>query len=164
MWPPLLAIRAKRASMCLVNVALSRPYTFVVLVLLLFLLGPVMLLRTPVDIFPAIKVPIVSIIWTYTGMAPSEMETRITLITSAGSPAWSKTSNTWSHKRSMGLSLLTCICNFTQVSIAPSQMLWPKQIQTKVLHAQSGGVTNDLVLPAATPKWLDRNITRRANS
>jgi multidrug efflux pump subunit AcrB len=64
--------------MWIVNVALSRPYTFVVLVLLLFLLGPVMLLRTPVDIFPAINVPVVSVIWTYTGMAPSEMETRIT--------------------------------------------------------------------------------------
>jgi multidrug efflux pump subunit AcrB len=64
--------------MWMVKVARSRPYTFVILVLLLFLVGPVMLLRTPVDIFPAINVPAVSIIWTYADMAPSEMETRIT--------------------------------------------------------------------------------------
>ena len=66
--------------MWIVRVALSRPYTFVVLALLLFLMAPVMLLRTPVDIFPAINVPVVSIIWTFTGLAPSEMETRITSI------------------------------------------------------------------------------------
>jgi multidrug efflux pump subunit AcrB len=66
--------------MWIVRVALSRPYTFVVLALLLFLMAPVMILRTPVDIFPAINVPVVSIIWTYTGLVPSEMETRITSI------------------------------------------------------------------------------------
>jgi multidrug efflux pump subunit AcrB len=66
--------------MWIVRIALSRPYTFVVLALLLFLMAPVMILRTPVDIFPAINVPVVSIIWTYTGLVPSEMETRITSI------------------------------------------------------------------------------------
>jgi multidrug efflux pump subunit AcrB len=66
--------------MWIVRVALSRPYTFVVLALLLFLMAPVMMIRTPVDIFPAINVPVVSIIWTYTGLVPSEMETRITSI------------------------------------------------------------------------------------
>src|SRR4030088_1792329 len=71
---------ASRSSMWIVRVALSRPYTFVVLALLLFLAAPVMLLRTPVDIFPAINVPVVSIIWTYTGLVPAEMETRITSI------------------------------------------------------------------------------------
>src|SRR5258705_2248565 len=71
---------ALRSSMWIVRVALSRPYTFVVLALLLFLMAPVMILRTPVDIFPAINVPVVSIIWTFTGLAPTEMETRITSI------------------------------------------------------------------------------------
>src|ERR1700751_105923 len=73
-------VSALRSSMWIVRVALSRPYTFVVLALLLFLMAPVMILRTPVDIFPAINVPVVSIIWTYTGLVPSEMETRITSI------------------------------------------------------------------------------------
>jgi multidrug efflux pump subunit AcrB len=66
--------------MWIVRLALARPYTFVVLSLLLFLAGPVMLMRTPVDIFPEINIPVVSIIWTYTGLVPSEMETRITSI------------------------------------------------------------------------------------
>jgi multidrug efflux pump subunit AcrB len=66
--------------MWIVKIALSRPYTFVVLALLLFLIAPVALLRTPVDIFPAINVPVVSVIWTFTGLVPTEMETRITSI------------------------------------------------------------------------------------
>src|SRR6202035_5043960 len=66
--------------MWIVKLALNRPYTFVVLALLLFLIAPVMLLRTPVDIFPNINIPVVSIIWTYTGLVPQEMETRITSI------------------------------------------------------------------------------------
>ena len=66
--------------MWIVRLALNRPYTFVVLSLLLFLAAPVMLLRTPVDIFPEINIPVVSIIWTYTGLVPKEMETRITSI------------------------------------------------------------------------------------
>jgi multidrug efflux pump subunit AcrB len=66
--------------MWIVKLALNRPYTFVVLSLLLFLIGPVMLLRTPVDIFPAINVPVVSVIWNFTGLVPKEMETRITSI------------------------------------------------------------------------------------
>jgi hypothetical protein len=60
--------------MWIVRLALNRPYTFVVLALLLFLIAPVMLLRTPVDIFPEINIPVVSIIWTYTGLVPREME------------------------------------------------------------------------------------------
>src|ERR1700739_2948829 len=66
--------------MWFVRVALSRPYTFIVLALVLFLFAPVMLMRTPVDIFPAINVPVVSIIWTYSGLAPSEMGDRITSV------------------------------------------------------------------------------------
>jgi multidrug efflux pump subunit AcrB len=66
--------------MWIVKVALSRPYTFIVLALLLFLAAPVMITRTPVDIFPSINIPVVSIIWSYTGLAPAEMESRITSI------------------------------------------------------------------------------------
>ncbi|HWZ50716.1 MAG TPA: efflux RND transporter permease subunit [Granulicella sp.] len=66
--------------MWIVRLALNRPYTFVVLSLLLFLVSPVMLLQTPVDIFPEINIPVVSIIWTYNGLVPAEMERRITSI------------------------------------------------------------------------------------
>jgi multidrug efflux pump subunit AcrB len=66
--------------MWIVRLALNRPYTFVVLALLLFMVSPVMLLRTPVDIFPAINIPVVSIIWTYNSLVPGEMEKRVTSI------------------------------------------------------------------------------------
>jgi multidrug efflux pump subunit AcrB len=66
--------------MWIVRLALNRPYTFIVLALLLFLGAPLMLLRIPVDIFPEINIPVVSIIWTYTGLVPSEMDSRITSI------------------------------------------------------------------------------------
>src|ERR1700719_4135119 len=66
--------------MWIVRLALNRSYTLVVLSLVSFLAGPAMLSRTPVDIFPEINIPVVSIIWTFTGLVPAEMETRITSI------------------------------------------------------------------------------------
>jgi hypothetical protein len=70
----------RKGSIWIVRLALNRPYTFVVLALLLSLIAPVMLLRTPVDIFPEINIPVVSIIWTYSGLVPQGMESRITSI------------------------------------------------------------------------------------
>src|SRR3989440_2240230 len=66
--------------MWIVKLALARPYTFVVFSLVLLLISPVVLLRTPVDIFPSINIPVISVIWSYTGLAPAEMETRIVSI------------------------------------------------------------------------------------
>jgi multidrug efflux pump subunit AcrB len=65
--------------MWIVRLALRRPYTFVVLSLLLFIVGPVVMLRTPVDIFPNIDIPVVSVIWNYAGMSPRELSDRIVL-------------------------------------------------------------------------------------
>src|SRR5271156_3513246 len=64
--------------MWIVRLALNRPYTFVVLALLILLLGTVAAVTTPIDIFPKIDIPVVSIIWTYNGLATSEMEKRVT--------------------------------------------------------------------------------------
>src|SRR5436853_635467 len=64
--------------MWIVRLALRRPYTFVVLALAIILLTPVVLLRTPVDIFPDINIPVISLVWTYNGLQPQEMEQRIT--------------------------------------------------------------------------------------
>jgi multidrug efflux pump subunit AcrB len=63
--------------MWIVLLALRRPYTFVVAALLLIILTPFILMRTPVDIFPSIDIPVVSIIWQYTGLNAKEMEERI---------------------------------------------------------------------------------------
>src|SRR4051794_40496548 len=66
--------------MWIVKVALSRPYTFIVLALLILLVSPIVILRTPTDIFPNINIPVISIIWTYTGLNPVEFEGRITSV------------------------------------------------------------------------------------
>ena len=65
--------------MWIVRLALRRPYTFIVLSLLLLIIGPLVIVRTPTDIFPNIDIPVVSVIWSYTGLPPDQMERRITL-------------------------------------------------------------------------------------
>jgi CzcA family heavy metal efflux pump len=62
----------------LVRIALSRPYTFVVLALLLLIIGPLAALRTPTDIFPDIRIPVIGVVWQYTGLPPDQMSGRIT--------------------------------------------------------------------------------------
>ncbi|HLI78140.1 MAG TPA: efflux RND transporter permease subunit, partial [Acidobacteriaceae bacterium] len=64
--------------MWIVRLALNRPYTFVVLAILILIASPVVILRTPTDIFPSIDIPVVSIAWQYTGLAPEELEGRLT--------------------------------------------------------------------------------------
>lgn len=66
--------------MWLVRLALSRPYTFVVLAILLLILGVLAILRTSTDIFPTINIPVVSVVWQYSGMPPDDMANRITTI------------------------------------------------------------------------------------
>ncbi|RYE81459.1 MAG: efflux RND transporter permease subunit [Myxococcales bacterium] len=63
--------------MWLVHIALKRPYTFVVMALLIMLLGGVTILRMPTDIFPDIDIPVISVIWNYGGLSPQEMEKRV---------------------------------------------------------------------------------------
>jgi multidrug efflux pump subunit AcrB len=64
--------------MWIVKVALNRPYTFIVLAILILIAAPVVILRTPTDIFPNINIPVVSIAWQYTGLNPEELEGRLT--------------------------------------------------------------------------------------
>ncbi len=64
--------------MWIVRVALNRPYTFIVLALLILIIAPVEIARTPTDIFPNINIPVVSVGWQYTGLNPEELEGRLT--------------------------------------------------------------------------------------
>jgi CzcA family heavy metal efflux pump len=66
--------------MWIVKLALDRPYTFIVLALIILILSPVMIFRTPTDILPAINIPVVAVSWTYTGLSPEEMEGRVTTV------------------------------------------------------------------------------------
>src|ERR1700729_3547100 len=61
----------------LVRIALNRPFTFVVWALLLLIIGPLAAMRTPVDIFPDIRIPVIGVIWQYTGLPPDQMSGRI---------------------------------------------------------------------------------------
>ncbi|HEY0198575.1 MAG TPA: efflux RND transporter permease subunit [Rhodanobacter sp.] len=62
----------------IVRIALSRPYTFIVLALLILIIGPLTAMRTPTDIFPDINIPVIAVVWQYTGLSPDQMEGRIT--------------------------------------------------------------------------------------
>jgi multidrug efflux pump subunit AcrB len=64
----------------LVRIALSRPYTFVVLALLILIVGPLAALRTPTDIFPDIRIPVIGVVWQYTGLPPDQMAGRMTTL------------------------------------------------------------------------------------
>ena len=63
--------------MWIVRLALRRPYTFVVMAVLIAILGGVSIATMPVDIFPYIDIPVVSVVWQYNGLSPEEMESRI---------------------------------------------------------------------------------------
>ena len=66
--------------MWIVRLALNRPYTFIVLALLIMLASPVIIMRTPTDIFPNINIPVVAVAWQFTGLNPEEMEGRFTTV------------------------------------------------------------------------------------
>jgi multidrug efflux pump subunit AcrB len=66
--------------MWIVRLALDRPYTFVVMALLIFILSGVAIFRMAVDIFPPINIPVVSVIWSFNGISPEEMEKRIVTV------------------------------------------------------------------------------------
>src|SRR5580698_10354085 len=64
--------------LALVRIALSRPYTFVVLAIFILIIGVLSALGTPTDIFPDIRIPVISVVWQYTGLPPDQMAGRIT--------------------------------------------------------------------------------------
>jgi len=63
--------------LAIVKLGLRRPYTFVVLAILILLIGPLAALKTPTDIFPDIKIPVIAVVWTYRGLAPDDMAGRV---------------------------------------------------------------------------------------
>ncbi len=66
--------------MWIVRLALRRPYTFVVMALLIAILGGISILTTPTDVFPYINIPVAGVIWSYSGMSPDDMAKRVLLI------------------------------------------------------------------------------------
>ena len=66
--------------MWIVRLALRRPYTFIVAAIAIMILGTLSILRTPKDIFPNINIPVVSVLWGYTGLSPEQMANRIVVV------------------------------------------------------------------------------------
>jgi multidrug efflux pump subunit AcrB len=66
--------------MWIVKIALDRPYTFIVMALLILIVSPIVILQTPTDIFPNINIPVIAVSWTFTGLSPEELEGRLTTV------------------------------------------------------------------------------------
>ena len=97
--------------MWIVRLALRRPYTFIVLAIVILLLGVFAILRTPTDIFPNINIPVVGVIWRYSGLAPEEMATRLVL----GSERYAQTTvNDVEHTESQSLAGTAVVKYFFQ--------------------------------------------------
>ncbi len=128
----------------IVRIALRRPYTFVVMALVIMIIGPLAALRTPVDIFPDIRIPVIAIIWQYTGLQPDLMAGRITTQAQRG---LTTTVNDIEHIEATSYNGLGIIKVFFQpnvdIRIANAQVTAISQTQLKQLPA---GATPPLIL------------------
>src|SRR5476651_466652 len=128
----------------IVRIALRRPYTFVVLALLILIVGPLSALRTPVDIFPDIRIPVIAIIWQYTGLQPDMMAGRITTQSQRG---LTTTVNDIEHIEATSYNGLGIIKVFFQpnvdIRIANAQVTAISQTQLKQMPP---GATPPLIL------------------
>src|SRR5438309_7640585 len=100
--------------MWIVALALRRPYTFIVLAVLILLLGVFVILRTAIDIFPNIKIPVVAAIWSYTGLSPDEMSKRIVLFSERVAHT---TVNDVQHTESQSLNGIAATKYFSQPTV-----------------------------------------------
>ena len=120
--------------MWIVRLALRRPYTFVVLSILLLIMGPVTILRTPTDIFPEIDIPVISIVWQYTGLSADQMSTRIAGQTER---VLTTTVNDIEHIESQSMNGISVVKVFFQphvnISTAIAQITAVSQVQLKQL-------------------------------
>ena len=127
-----------------VRVALKRPYTFVVMAILLVIMGPLATLRTPTDIFPDIKIPVIAVAWQYTGLPPDQMAGRI--ITTY-QRALTTTVNDIEHIEATSYAGIGIVKIFFQpgvnVAVANAQVTAISQVVIKQMPA---GITPPLIL------------------
>ncbi len=130
--------------MWIVRLALRRPYTFIVMSLLILILGVVAIFRTPVDIFPVVDIPVVSVIWTYSGMGPEEMTNRIT---TNSERAFTTTVNDIEHMESTAMNGVSVTKIFFQpganIPAAVAQITASAQT---VLRGLPAGITPPLII------------------
>ncbi|MGH8230297.1 MAG: efflux RND transporter permease subunit, partial [Steroidobacteraceae bacterium] len=129
--------------MWIVRLALRRPYTFIVLAVLIVLLGVFTILRTPTDIFPSINIPVISTIWGYVGLPPEDMASR--LVSNAERYAQT-TVNDVEHTESQSLPGISVVKYFFQPNV-----------NEDLSYAQITGVSQTLLRlapPGATPPFI----------
>jgi multidrug efflux pump subunit AcrB len=130
--------------MWIVQLALRRPYTFTVLSLLLLILGPLAVLNMPVDIFPNINIPVISMVWEYTGLSPQQMSNRIITLSER---SLTTTVNNIEHIESQSLNGIGVIKIYFQPNVnignAVAQVTAIAQTQLKQLPQ---GTTPPLIL------------------
>jgi multidrug efflux pump subunit AcrB len=130
--------------MWIVQLALRRPYTFVIMSLLIVILGVLAIYRMPTDIFPEIDIPVVSVIWTYTGVSPEEMSEIITI---RSERAFTTQVNDIEHMESESLPGLAVIRVFlhprAKIDAAVAQLAASSQAIIKSLPA---GITPPMVI------------------
>ncbi len=130
--------------MWIVKLALRRPYTFVVMALLIVLLGGVAIVRMPTDIFPEINIPVASVIWTYGGVSPEEMAEVITI---RSERAFTTSVNDIEHMESQSLPGVAIIKLFfhpnAKIEAAVAQLAASSQ---SVLHSLPTGITPPAIL------------------
>ena len=122
--------------MWIVRLALRRPYTFAVLALLLMILGPIAVFNTPTDIFPNINIPVIAMVWQYTGFSPEQMADRITTLSER---SLTTTVNDIEHIESQSLNGIAVIKIFFQPNVnigdAVAQVVAIGQAQVRQLPA-----------------------------
>src|SRR5580692_6414609 len=130
--------------MWIVKLALRRPYTFVVMAILILVMGGIAIVRTPTDIFPNIDIPVVSIIWNYNGLVPEDMSNRIVSVTER---SMTTTVDNIEHVESQSLNGIAVVKVFLQptasVERAIAQITAVSQTQLRQLPA---GTTPPLVI------------------
>ena len=130
--------------MWIVNVALKRPYTFIVMAIMILLATPFALLTTPVDVLPEINIPVVSIIWTYTGLSAEDMAN---LVTQVNERSLTTTVNDIEHVESQSLPGIAILKVFLQpnanIQTAIAQTVAVEQAQLKQMPP---GATAPLVI------------------
>src|SRR5881296_2235638 len=150
--------------MWIVRLALRRPYTFVVASLLLLLLTPFVLLRTPTDIFPSINIPVVSVVWQYTGLTTSDVEQRIVY---THERALTTTVNNIQHIESTSYDSMGVIKIFFHQGVSPDAgVAQVTAVSQTILKQLPPGTTPPLILEynASTVPILQYGISSKALS
>jgi multidrug efflux pump subunit AcrB len=130
--------------MWIVNLALRRPYTFIVLAIFILIAGVLAILRTPKDIFPSINIPVISVIWNYAGLSPQDLEEKITW---PYERVLTTTVDNIEHIESQSLYGIAVVKVFLQPNaIVPTGIAQVTSISQAILRQLPTGITPPLVL------------------